>query len=88
MATVLSNHVLYKDVPQRHYRQIAAKADGATSFVQIWEGTIVQLEPFDHENPDAEIVFCRSHDEARMEAAKEREACLRDGWSDYDHTLE
>jgi hypothetical protein len=87
MATLLSNHVLYKDVPQRHYRQIAAKADGRTSFVQIWEGTIVQLEPFEHENPDAEIVFCGSNDEATTEAAKVREESLRNGWFDYDHTL-
>lgn len=85
---MLSNHVLYKDVPQRNYRQIAAKADGGTSVVQIWEGTIVQLEPFDHENPDAEIVFCASKDEATAEAAKEREASLRNGWFDYDRSLE
>jgi hypothetical protein len=52
MATVLSNYVLYRDVPQRNYLQIAAKREDNGSFLmQVWEGTVIDVEPFDHVNP-------------------------------------
>lgn len=85
MAQVYSNFVLYNDTPQRHYRQIAAKRDDDGScYVQTWEGTVLSVEPFAHENSDAELVFYASVDEAVAASQSDHDKSLREGWFDYD----
>jgi hypothetical protein len=85
---VLSNYVLYSDNPQRHYRQIAAMLEDGACGVYVWEGLIVQTEPFERLNPDAEFVLCRDKQQAMAEAEREHEESLTKGWNDYDRTLD
>lgn len=87
MAEVLSNYVLYRDNPQRHYRQIAAKADGDVAGVYTWEGEILELDPFLHVNPDADVLVCTSRDDAFTQAEQDHQQSLSEGWHDYTPTL-
>jgi hypothetical protein len=54
MTTLDRSYVLYNDVPQRRYRQIQAKSQESPYhlqfFVEIWEGTVLQVRPSDTEN--------------------------------------
>ena len=84
---VLENFVLYSDNPQRHYRQIAAILENGVCGVYVWEGLIVQTEPFERLNPDAEFVLCGDKQEAIAEAEREHVESLGNGWNDYDRTL-
>jgi hypothetical protein len=85
------NYVLYNDVPQRHYRQIAAKSEESPFhlqfFVEIWEGAVLQVRPFDTKNTDVKIVLCATMGEAIAKAAEEHESSLHSGWHDYDDSL-
>jgi hypothetical protein len=85
---IYAMRVLYSDVPQRHYRQIVAKSDSGVISFQIFEGTVLQKEPFEHENPDAGAVICRNRDEAIAEVEKEYQASLKSGWHNYDFTID
>jgi hypothetical protein len=82
------NYVLYNDVPQRHYRQIAAKSEESPFhlqlFVEIWEGAVLQAPPFDTENSDVKFVLCATRSEAIAKAEEERELSLLSGWHNYD----
>ena len=75
-------YVLYKDVPLRRYRRIAAKSEESPShlqfFVEITEG-----EPFDFENSDVQIVLCSTRSEAMAKAEQERESSLNSDWREY-----
>lgn len=87
MTTSDGIYVLYKDVPRRRYRRIAAKSEESPShlqfFVEITEG-----EPFDIEGSDTQIVQCSTWSEAIAKAEQERESSLHTGWREYpDATL-
>ena len=84
---VLSNFVLYSDNPQRHYRQIAAILENGVCGVYVWQGLIVETEPFERLNPDAEFVLCSDKQEAMAEADREHEESLGKGWNDYNPAL-
>ena len=75
-------YVLYKDVPLRRYRRIAAKSEESPSqiefFVEITEGA-----PFDLENSDLQVVPCSTRSEAMAKAEQERESSLNSGWREY-----
>jgi hypothetical protein len=79
-------YVLYRDVPTRRYRRVAAKCEESPShlqfFVEITEG-----EPFNPEGGEVRIVPCDTMSEARAKAEQERESCLRDGWCEYPDAL-
>jgi hypothetical protein len=82
MTTSDGTYVLYKDVPRRRYRRIAAKSEESPFhlqfFVEITEG-----EPIDYENCDVQIVPCRTKSEAMAKAEQERESSLRSDWREY-----
>ena len=82
MTTSDGNYVLYKDVPRKRYRRIAAKSEESLShlqfFVELTEG-----EPFDIEGSDVQIVECSTMSEALAKAEQERESSLRSGWREY-----
>jgi hypothetical protein len=82
MTTPDGIYVLYKDVPRRRYRRIAAKIEESPShlqfFVEITEG-----EPFDFENSDVQIVLCSTISAAMAKAEQERESSLNTGWREY-----
>jgi hypothetical protein len=82
MTTPDGIYVLYKDVPRRRYRRIAAKSEVSPShlqfFVEITEG-----EPFDFENSDVQIVPCSTRSEAMAKAEQERESSLNSDWREY-----
>jgi hypothetical protein len=82
MTTSDGIYVLYKDVPRRRYRRIAAKSEESPShlqfFVEITEG-----EPFDYENSDVQIVLCGTRSEAVARVEQERESNLHSGWREY-----
>ena len=82
MTTSDGIYVLYKDVPQRRYRRIAAKSEESPShlqfFVEITEG-----KPFDIEDSDVQIVLCGTKTEAIAKAEQERESSLHSGWREY-----
>jgi hypothetical protein len=82
MTTPDGIYVLYKDVPTRRYRRIAAKSEESPShlqfFVEITEG-----EPFDFENSDVQIFPCSTRSEAMAKAEQERESSLNSDWREY-----
>jgi hypothetical protein len=63
MTTSDGTYVLYKDVPRKRYRRIAAMREESLShlqfFVEITEG-----EPFDAENSHMDIIQCATMSEA------------------------
>lgn len=82
MTTSDGIYVLYKDVPRRRYRRIAARSEESLShlqfFVEITEG-----EPFDFEGSDVQIVPCSTRSEAIAKVEQERESSLHSGWREY-----
>ena len=86
MTTPDGIYVLYKDVPRRRYRRIAAKSEESPShlqfFVEITEG-----EPFDFENTDVQIFPCSTRSEAMAKAEQERESSLNSDWREYPTLL-
>jgi hypothetical protein len=82
MTTSDGIYVLYKDVPQRRYRRIAAKTEESPSHLQF-SVEITEGEPFDIENSDAQIVLCATRSEAMAKAEQERESSLLSGWREY-----
>ncbi len=79
MTTSDGIYVLYKEVPKRRYRRIAAKSEESPShrqfFVEITEG-----EPFEFEGSDVQIVPCSTRSEAIAKVEQERESSLHSGW--------
>jgi hypothetical protein len=84
MRELFANSVLYNDLPQRHYRQIAALFEDDIFKCSRWEGEILHTEPFAKTNSDAEILICATRDEAIEAAHKDHEESLNAGWHDYD----
>lgn len=88
MRKPLANFVLYNNVPQRHYRQIAALYDDNTYQSSVWEGDILQIEPFEKIHSNVNTVICTTEQEAVEMARKDYEKSLQAGWSDYDPRAE
>jgi hypothetical protein len=85
------SYVLYKDVPQERYRQIAAKTEESPYhlqfFVVIWEGAILEVQPFDTKSTVVQLVLCATRSEAIAKVEEERESSLQSGWHDYDDSV-
>jgi hypothetical protein len=75
-------YVLYKDVPRRLYRRIAAKSEESPSHLQFLV-EITEGEPFDSENSHMDIFQCVTMSEALAKAAQVRESSLKSGWREY-----
>jgi hypothetical protein len=84
---MLRNFVLYNDVPQRQYRQIAALEEDGAFIFRRWEGTVLRAEPFEHENTDTYRRWCSTKEEAIAMAENERKTSLDNGWHDYHPAL-
>jgi hypothetical protein len=82
MTTSDGIYVLYKDVPQRRYRRIAAKTEESPSHLQFFL-EIAEGEPFDIQNSDVQIVLCATRSEAIAKAERERPSSLLSGWREY-----
>jgi hypothetical protein len=82
MTTSGGTYVLYKDVPRRRYRRIAAKSEESPSHLQFLV-EITEGEPFDVENSHMDIIQCATMSEALAKAEQERESSLKSGWREY-----
>jgi hypothetical protein len=82
MTTSGGTYVLYKDVPRRRYRRIAAKSEESPSHLQFLV-EITEGEPFDAENSHMDIIQCATMSEALAKAEQERESSLKSGWREY-----
>jgi hypothetical protein len=87
MAEVWTNFVLYNDIPQRHYRQIAAKSENGLAGVYSWEGEVLQPDPFNHVNPDADFLLCKNVQEAINQSEEDLKQSLVEGWHRYIQAL-
>ncbi len=83
MAHVWTNFVLYNDIPQRHFRQIAAKSENGLAGVYTWEGEVVHPDPFDHINRDADFLLCTGVQEAIDQSTEDYKESLTEGWHAY-----
>ena len=82
MTTSDGIYVLYKDVPLRRYRRIAAKSEEGSSHLQFFV-EIAEGEPFDIQGSDLQIYPCGTRSEAIAKAEQERESSLHSGWREY-----
>jgi hypothetical protein len=91
MTTPDRSYVLYNDLPQRGYRQIKARSQESpyslVFFVEIREGTVLQVHPSDTENTDVKFINCATMSEAIAKAEEEHESSLLSGWHDYDDSV-
>lgn len=79
------NFVLYRNnpAPGEKYCQIAViEADGQFQ-VRVFDGDVVQVEPFDHENPDAAYFFHITLADALADADAEFERAKAEGMTPY-----
>lgn len=86
MTTSDGIYVLYRDVPRRRYRRIAAKSEESSSHIQF-SVEITEGEPFDFEGGDVQIVPCSTRSEAIAKVEQERESSLHSGWREYPDAI-
>lgn len=79
------NYVLYRDNPEpgHKYRQIAVFEGEGRFEVRVFDGDVVQVEPFDHHNPDAAYFFHESLEDATNDAEREFERAKTEGMTPY-----
>ena len=82
MTTSDGIYVLYKDVPRRRYRRIAAKSEESPSHLQLFV-EITEGGPFDIEGSDVQIVLCSTRSEAIAKVEQERDSSVHSGWREY-----
>jgi hypothetical protein len=85
MTKLHKNFVLYRDnpAPGEKYRQIAViEAEGRFQ-VRVFDGDVIRVEPFDHENPDAAYFFHDKLSDAIQDAEQEFERAKAEGMTPY-----
>jgi hypothetical protein len=80
-----TNYVLYRDNPEpgHLYRQIVVVEAEGRFEVRVFDGDVIQVEPFDHHNPDAAYFFHDSLAEAIADADQELERARAEGMTPY-----
>ncbi|WP_035357527.1 hypothetical protein [Edaphobacter aggregans] len=80
---LLRRWTLYSDIPQRHYRQIAARSENDAFLVLVFEGNILRVKPFAKQPVSRERYEFKAAELALKKAEEIYKSSLANGWSDY-----
>lgn len=79
------NYVLYRNNPEpgHKYRQIVVVEAEGRFEVRVFDGDVIQTEPFAHQNPDAAYFFHEKLADAMNDAEQEFERAKAEGMTPY-----